>query len=79
MLYEVNDKIEDLAGSSKARGLLLRRSLEYLDALSKEASFNAMLQRDLANACKRAADLEGVSGMSNLGKHDAASNSLKKQ
>jgi tetratricopeptide (TPR) repeat protein len=78
LLYEVNDAIEDLAGSSKARELLLRRSLEYLDALSKEASSNVGLQRDLANAYSRAAMLQGIDGVSNLGNHAAARESLQK-
>jgi tetratricopeptide (TPR) repeat protein len=78
LLYEVNDQIQDLAGSSKARELLLRRSLEYLDALSKEASANPMLQRDMANAYRRAAALQGISGVSNLGNPGAARESLRK-
>jgi serine/threonine protein kinase len=78
LLYEVNDGIQDLAGSSNARELLLRRSLEYLDALSKEASSNPDLQRDLANAYLRVADLQGLAGVSNLGKPDAARESLRK-
>ena len=78
LLYEVNDQIEDLAGSSQARELLLRRSLEYLDALSKEASSNPALQRDLANAYARAAALQGLRGASNLGQPVAARESLRK-
>jgi tetratricopeptide (TPR) repeat protein len=76
LLYDVHDAIEDLAGSSKARELLLRRSLEYLDALSKESSSNPGLQRDLANAYQRAASLQGGSGTSNLGDTQAARQSL---
>jgi tetratricopeptide (TPR) repeat protein len=78
LLYEVHDQIQDLAGSSKARELLLGRSLEYLDALSKEASTNPRLQRDLANAYMRAATLQGVRGVSNLGEPAAARQSLRK-
>ncbi|MGO9012023.1 MAG: protein kinase domain-containing protein [Bryobacteraceae bacterium] len=78
LLYDIHDQIQDLAGSTKARELLLRRSLEYLDALSKEASSNPRLQRDLANAYMRAATLQGVRGVSNLGDPGAARNSLLK-
>jgi tetratricopeptide (TPR) repeat protein len=78
LLYDVHDQIQDLAGSSKAREFLLRRSLEYLDALSNEASANAALQRDLANAYVRAATLQGVTGVSNLGTPAAARRSLQK-
>lgn len=78
LLYDIHDQIQDLAGSSRARELLLRRSLEYLDALSKEASTNPRLQRDLANAYMRAATLQGVRGVSNLGEPGAARESLRK-
>ncbi len=78
LLYEVTDEIQDLAGSTKARELLLRRSLEYLGALSSEAASNPGLQRDLANAYMRAAELQGVGGASNLGDPRAARQSLNK-
>jgi serine/threonine protein kinase len=78
LLYEVNDQIEDLAGSSKARELLLRRSLEYLDALSKDASSNPALERDMANAYLRAARLQGTGGLSNFGDKETARESLRK-
>ena len=78
LLYEINDQIQDLAGSTRARELLLRRSLEYLDALSRESASNAALQRDVANAYMRAAMLLGVPGVSNLGNPAAARESLRK-
>jgi len=78
LLYDIHDQIEDLAGASKARELLLRKSLDYLDALSTEASSSPLLQRDLASAYRRAAALQGVRGVSNLGQWDAAKESLQK-
>jgi tetratricopeptide (TPR) repeat protein len=78
LLYEINDRIQDLAGSTAARELLLRRSLEYLDALARESGSNAALQRDVANAYMRAAMLQGVPGVSNLGNPAAARESLGK-
>jgi tetratricopeptide (TPR) repeat protein len=78
LLYDIHDQIEDLAGSSKARELLLRKSLDYLDALSREASSSPLLQRDLANAYRRVATLQGAPGTSNLGQADAARASLRK-
>jgi eukaryotic-like serine/threonine-protein kinase len=78
LLYEINDRIQDLAGSTAARELLLRRSLEYLDALSRESGSNAPLEMDVANAYMRAAMLQGVPGVSNLGNPAAARESLRK-
>jgi tetratricopeptide (TPR) repeat protein len=78
LLYDVHDQIQDLTGSSKARELLLSKSLNYLDALSKEAGSSPLLQRDLANAYMRAAELQGSMGTSNLGQSDLARGSLGK-
>ena len=78
LLYDIHDQIQDLAGSTSARELLLRKSLDYLDALSKESSSSPLLQRDLASAYRRVATLQGVSGVSNLGQADAARQSLHK-
>lgn len=78
LLYEINDRIQDLAGSTAARELVLRRSLEYLDALARESGSNAALQRDVANAYVRAAMLQGAPGVSNLGNPAAARESLGK-
>jgi tetratricopeptide (TPR) repeat protein len=78
LLYDVHDKIQDLAGSTTARELLLRKSLDYLDALSKEAASSPLLERDLASAYHRVATLQGDSGLSNLGQTNAARESLRK-
>ncbi|HUA57748.1 MAG TPA: serine/threonine-protein kinase [Verrucomicrobiae bacterium] len=78
LLYDVHDQIQDLAGSSRAREFLLRKSLDYLDALSREAGASPELERDLANAYRRAATLQGANGISNLGQKDAARESFRK-
>ena len=78
LLYDIHDEIEDLAGATKARELLLGKSIGYLDALSQEASNSPLLQIDLANAYRRAATLQGLNGASNLGQQDAALVSLQK-
>jgi tetratricopeptide (TPR) repeat protein len=78
LLYDVHDQIQDLAGSTKTRELLLAKSLDYLDALSKEASASPPLQRDLASAYRRVASLQGIRGTSNLGQPDAARANLRK-
>jgi tetratricopeptide (TPR) repeat protein len=78
VLFEIHDEIASLAGSTKARELLLARSMQYLDALSAEAHSNPALQRDLADGYSRVARLQGVSGVSNLGNPAQARASLRK-
>ncbi len=78
LLFEIHDAIAELAGASQAREIVLRRSLEYLDALSREAGSSTELERDLANGYERAATLQGAAGQTNLGNRDAAARSLRK-
>jgi hypothetical protein len=72
LLFEVHDAIEELAGLRQAREVLVNRSLKYLDALSQEARSSPALQRDLAGGYERAAMLQGATGVTNLGRTDAA-------
>jgi serine/threonine protein kinase len=78
LLFDVHDRIANLAGSSQAREVLLAGSLRYLDALSKEAGSSLALQRDLARGYERVAMLQGEAGSANLGQGDAAHGSLQK-
>jgi len=78
LLFEVHDQIADLAGSSKAREVLLAGSLRYLDALSREAGSSPALQRDLAAGYERVAALQGAAGLTNLGYGGAARDNLEK-
>ncbi len=78
LLFEVHDEISELAGASGARELILKQSLGYLDALSRETGSSVEIQRDLANGYQRAAELQGSAGASNLGSTDAALASLEK-
>ncbi len=78
VLFEIHDAISNLAGTTKARELLLSRSVQYLDALSAESGSSAALQRDLAAGYERIAELEGSSGLSNLGRREDARAHLNK-
>ena len=51
-MFEMHDAIVALPGSTPARQLLVTGALEYLDGLAREASGDASLQRELANAYK---------------------------
>jgi eukaryotic-like serine/threonine-protein kinase len=66
-LFEFHDAIEDLPGSTKARELVVRRALEYLDSLSKESANDPSLERDLAASYEKVGDVQGLPNFPNLG------------
>ncbi len=59
-LFEFDDAIKNLPGSSEARGLVIRRAVEYLDKVSSEAGDDAPLLSDLAEAYTHVANLTGA-------------------
>jgi tetratricopeptide (TPR) repeat protein len=72
VLFELHDSIQHLPGSTAARELLVRRALEYLENLSREARGNADLTHEVALGYERVAIVQGFLGDSNLGKVAAA-------
>ena len=72
VMFELHDSIQHLPGSTAARELLVRRALEYLENLSREARGNTDLTREVALGYERIAVVEGDLGESNLGKVSAA-------
>ncbi len=78
LMFEIHDSIRDLAGATPARKLLVERAQEYLDSLSKEASGDVSLQRELAAAYDRVGDLLGYDGAANLGDVAGAMQNYKK-
>ena len=69
-LFEVQDTIQDLPGAIRARELVTRRAVEYLDGLAAEAGDDPTLQAELARAYRRVGDVLGAGREANLG--DAA-------
>jgi non-specific serine/threonine protein kinase/serine/threonine-protein kinase len=67
VIFEMHDAIAALPGSTPARQLLVTGALEYLDDLAREASSDLSLQRELANAYDRVADLQGLPTAPSLG------------
>jgi serine/threonine protein kinase/tetratricopeptide (TPR) repeat protein len=66
-LFEFHDAIAGLPGSTKARELVVRRALQYLDSLASESSNDASLERELAAAYERVGDVQGLPNVPNLG------------
>ncbi|HKF42756.1 MAG TPA: protein kinase [Thermoanaerobaculia bacterium] len=66
-LFEFHDAIKNLAGSTPARELVVRRALEYLGMLAAEGQNDLSLQRELAAAYQKVGDVQGLGGGPNLG------------
>jgi serine/threonine protein kinase len=78
VLFDLNPQIENLAGATPARELLVKTSLEYLDTLATESSNDPGLQLELATAYEQIGDVQGNSRYSNLGHPEAAVESYRK-
>ena len=81
-LFEFHDAIHDLPGATRARSLVIRRGLEYLDRLSADAGDDLVLVEELAAAYERLGELQagGQAGQveSNLGDNAGAVTSFEK-
>lgn len=78
LMFEIHDSIRDLPGATPARKLVVSKALQYLDALSKDASTDIGLQRELATAYQRIGDVQGGSVDANLGDTHGALESYRK-
>jgi serine/threonine protein kinase/tetratricopeptide (TPR) repeat protein len=78
VLFELDDAIAKLPGSTAAQELLVRRALEYLQSLARDAGSNADLQREVAIGFERVGVVQGYLGESNLGRVGPALESFRK-
>lgn len=78
VLFEMHDAVADLPGATRARALLMRRGLEYLNRLSSQSTGDPSLQRDIAQAYIRLGVAQGSPTGANLGDLAAARVSLMK-
>ena len=77
LIFDINDSIQNLSGSSEARHLILKTGLQYLDNLSHEASGDPSLQRELAAAYERLGDVQGRALEVNEGDYAGAAASYR--
>ncbi|KAB2839492.1 MAG: serine/threonine protein kinase, partial [Burkholderiales bacterium] len=59
VIFDYHDAIAALPGSLEARARLVSDALAYLDSLAREAAGERELQRDLAAAYEKIADIQG--------------------
>ncbi len=78
VLFELHDSMARVPGTTAARELLLRRGLEYLEKLSREAGTNAGLAREVALGYERIGDVQGNIADSSLGRLPAALESFRR-
>ena len=77
-LFEFDDAVKDLRGSTPARALVVRKALEYLNRLSNESAGDPKLHEDLAHAYIKVGDIQGGPYASNLGDLQGALESYTK-
>jgi len=58
LLFELNDQLAALPGSTKIRERLVKEAAEYLDRLARDAARDPVLERELATAFEQLADLQ---------------------
>ena len=78
LIFEINDAIQNLPGGTPTRKLLLDRTVQYLDSVAKDAAGYPDLERELANAYRRLAAVQGDPTQSNLGEAKAAEINIRK-
>ncbi len=78
LIFEIDNSIADIPGSTAARKLLVGRALEYLDSLSQQAKGDVSLQTELATAYERVGDVLGYPFAPNLGDQAGALQSYRK-
>ncbi len=66
-LFEIEPQIQYLHGATGARQTLVKRALEYLDSLAKEAGDDRSLQHELATAYWKVGNIQGKLNVPNLG------------
>ena len=78
LLFDIHDSIRDLPGSTPARKLIVERALRYLDSLSSETGGDPPLERELATAYERVAEVQGDYVLSNMGETENALRNYQK-
>jgi len=77
-VFDLHDEIAKLEGSTKAREIMVRTGLEYLDNLSRSAGGDLELQKEIAQAYMKIGDAEGFPTKPNLGHISDAMTSYQK-
>jgi len=78
VLFEFDDAIKNLPGSTQARAFVVKRTLEYLDGMAPSARGDRGLQEEIASAYQRVGAVQGDPQFPNLGDTQGALASSRK-
>jgi tetratricopeptide (TPR) repeat protein len=78
LINEINPAIMDVPGTTKARLLIVQRSVDYLDRLTASAGRDPVILQEAAEAYESVAALQGNRNKSNLGDYAGAMVSYRK-
>jgi eukaryotic-like serine/threonine-protein kinase len=78
VVFKYHDGIANLQGSTEIRKMLVNDATKYLDNLSQDGEGDAGLQRELANAYVKLADVQGKTYYSNIGDTNGAIENYRK-
>ena len=77
-LFDVEEKVRNLPGSTEAREMIASTALDRLDRLAGEETAPPVLLHDLARAYLRLGDVLGRQGSASLGRTDDAARAYRK-
>ncbi len=78
LVFDIHDSVMNLPGSTKARGLIVDRSLEFFDEIAADPGSDPFLIREVAQAYVKVGDVQGLPRFANLGDRDGALASYSK-
>ena len=76
-VFEFDEAVRDIPGTTAARKLVIARSLGYLEELARDAQGDVPLQRELAATYQRIGDVQGNPYLPNLGERPEALDSYR--
>ena len=78
LLFQLDDAIQQLPGSTAAQNLLVTTVMQHLDRMSRDAANDPQVQLDMVNAYTRLANVQGNPYDQNMGKPADALSTLNK-
>ncbi|HEX5475444.1 MAG TPA: protein kinase [Vicinamibacterales bacterium] len=78
VVFDVNDALAPIPGTTSARAQVVHTALEYLDRLGRENLSDPVLRQELASAYVRIGKIQGGAFLANLGDSAGAAASFRK-
>ena len=77
-MFDFNDAIQNVVGTTRARELVVKTALQYIESLSRESAGDPSLQNELATAYEKVGDIQGILGGQSTGNVTGALDSYRK-